>query len=150
MKPFCEKVDWGASASTAEMMLNGECDNDQSEEVAQSLIKHMKKKTELDEIHNMTTIDEWTGKIKAWKESTLTSPSGFHLTHSKALVSGHDICLESDEGTMLEDKRLKLMKWQVELINLAARNRHSCERWKTTANVMILKIRAICEFTGCE
>jgi hypothetical protein len=33
--------------------------------------------------------EEFQGKLKAWRESTTTSPSGMHLGHYKALFASH-------------------------------------------------------------
>jgi hypothetical protein len=35
------------------------------------------------------TEKEFTGKLKAWRETTTTSPSGLHLGHYKALICRH-------------------------------------------------------------
>jgi hypothetical protein len=99
----------------------------------------MAKKTNLDAIPDKITTDEWIGKISTWDEFTSTSPSGFHLTHSKALVAKHDLSLSTPEGQELETKRLQLIDWQVRLLNLAISNRPPFTRWKTVVNVTILK-----------
>lgn len=61
-------------------------------------------------------------KNKKWLESTLTSPSGFHLTHRKALVAKYDLDPESPEGQLLEAQCSNLVLWQVQLTNQAIRN----------------------------
>ena len=99
----------------------------------------MKKKTDLDSIPGTISEFEWKNKIKNWKESTSTSPSGFHLTHSKALLANHTLKEDSPEGVKLEKKRTALIKWQVALLNAAIINKHSYDRWKTVVTVMILK-----------
>jgi hypothetical protein len=99
----------------------------------------MRRRTALDSIQDTITTSDWTGKIKHWPESTSTSPSGFHLTHSKALLARHDLDPETPEGIILESKRADLIEWQVNLLNQAIKNQHVYHRWKTIANVMILK-----------
>ena len=99
----------------------------------------MQKRDDLDSIPDILTIEEWMGKILAWKEATSTSPSGFHLTHSKALVAKHDLPLDTPEGAALESKQLTLIDWQVRLLNLAIKHVYSFHRWQTIVNVMILK-----------
>ena len=59
---------------------------------------YIKKRTQLDSINDNLTIKKWTDKIKTWKESTFTSPSGFHLGHSKALVVPHGLSLDTPKG----------------------------------------------------
>ena len=85
----------------------------------------------------MTT--EWIGKISAWPESTLTSPSGFHLTHSEALIAKHDLSSDSPEYATLEEQQEQLIQWQVDLLNVAIKNQYSFHRWQSIVNVMILK-----------
>ena len=53
---------------------------------------------------------EWIGKISAWPESMSTSPSGFHLTHSKALVAKHDLSPGSPKYTALEEQHEQLIQ----------------------------------------
>ena len=85
----------------------------------------------------MTT--EWIGKISAWPESKSTSPSGFHLTHSKALVAKHDLSPGTPEYTALEEQWEQLIQWQVDLLNAAIKNQYSFHRWQSIVNIMILK-----------
>ena len=47
----------------------------------------MKRRALLDQIQDTLTTTEWISKISAWPESMSTSPSGFHLTHSKTRVA---------------------------------------------------------------
>ena len=137
--PFSKWVDWGSSSHTAELILEGNWDSDELDDLSTRLVKHMKARTTLDSIKPTISIDDWVGKIKSWPESTSTSPSGFHLSHSKALIGGHDLDPKSDEGRELEQIRTKLIEWQVDLINIAIKNNYSYERWQHVVNVMILK-----------
>ena len=73
----------------------------------------MKRRASLDQIPAALTTTEWIGKISAWPESTSTSPSGFHLTHSKALVAKHDLTPGSPEHAALEEQWEQLIQWQV-------------------------------------
>ena len=89
------------------------------------LLQHMKRRTLLDQIQDTLTTTEWTGKISAWPESTSTSPSGFHLTHSKALAAKHDLSPGSPEYAALEAQREQLIQWKVNLLNAAIKNQYS-------------------------
>jgi hypothetical protein len=66
-------------------------------------------------------------------------PSGIDLRHSKALLAPHDRKRDSLEGLAIEDSRNKLINWQIQLLNLALRNKYAFQRWQTIVNVMILK-----------
>ena len=139
--PFSEWVDWQASTHTSELILEGNWKNPELDELSQCLVDHMKARTELDEIKGPLTEEDWIGKIKSWPEGTSTSPSGFHLSHSKALVAAHDLDPDedSDAYSELEDKRNDLIRWQVAMLNAAINHKHSLARWQHIVNVMILK-----------
>jgi hypothetical protein len=80
-------------------------------------------------------------KIKAWKETTSTSPSGRHLGRYKALFapSTYDI----DEDTYFRDefrrKQQSIAAYTLSIVNYCIRHGHVLDRWKTIANVMIFK-----------
>ena len=109
------------------------------------LLQHMKRHASLDQIHDTLMTMEWTGKISAWPESTSTSPSGFHLTHSKALVAKHDLSPGSPKYAALEAQWEQLIQWQVDLLNAAIKNQYSFHRWQSMVNVMILKQPGNCK-----
>ena len=75
--------------------MEGNFDTNDLDTIAQDLVRHMKKRTDLDGIPDNLTIEQWTSKIISWPENSSTSPSGFHLTKSKALVSKHDLELNT-------------------------------------------------------
>ena len=137
--PFSEKIDWGASTHTADLILEGQWTHEDIDEVSQDVINHLKSRTKLDSIQDTLTINEWVGKIWSWPESTLTSPSGFHLSHSKALVVPFDLEEDDVERELLEAQRHDLIEWQVKMLNLAITNKYSMNRWQHIVNVMILK-----------
>ena len=58
------------------------------------------------------TPDEFKGKLKAWRESTSTSPLGQHLGHYKTLVARHE-CSDVTDEDALEDieKRNELARF---------------------------------------
>ncbi len=60
------------------------------QEVAK-LVQHLQQTEEMKSTSIQPTIteQEFVGKLKAWRESTTTSPSGLHLGHYKALCAQH-------------------------------------------------------------
>jgi hypothetical protein len=77
-----------ASTISSDMILNGE---DPFEEVnipdiARELLASFAHSSPLDAVSDKVTLDEWTGKMKSWKETTSTSPSRMHLGHHKTLI----------------------------------------------------------------
>ena len=88
--PFSEWINWGTSSHISELILEGTFLPPEVNSLTSELLQHMKRHASLDQIQDTLTTTEWIGKISAWPESMSTSPSGFHLTHSKALVAKHD------------------------------------------------------------
>ena len=111
--PFSEWVDWGASTHVADLILEGQWNTNELDSVTLDVIHHLQARTNLDEIKDTITIEEWKEKIRSWPEKTSTSPSGFHLSHSKALVT--PIAIEDDKETtiQLEHQQQQLIEWQV-------------------------------------
>ena len=88
----------------------------------------MKKQTDLNTISSTITINEWKNKIKVWKESTLNPPSRFHLMHSRALISPHNIPPNHNDYDAIEQQRQEIIKGQVCLLNTALTNAFSFKR----------------------
>jgi hypothetical protein len=100
-------------------------------------------------LDNKSTIseNEYRGKLKVWRESTTTSPSGLHLGHYKAMISRHkySAALEDDD----EEYREKQNKWKrmqqeildvhLSLLNYALTRGYAFHRWRKVANTILLK-----------
>jgi hypothetical protein len=76
-----------ASTISADMILNGEdpFEDIAIPDIAQELLASFAHSSPLDAVSDAVTLEEWTGKMKSWKETTSTSPSGMHLGHHKTL-----------------------------------------------------------------
>ena len=92
------------------------------------------------------------GKLRVWKESTTTSPSGVHLGHYKALISKHAYSYVQDDdegvkdGVKLTELRDELNHMQnairqlhLQLINYALERGYSFQRWQKVANSILFK-----------
>jgi hypothetical protein len=137
--PLRELVDWEASTKTSDLILEGDYTSDELTHLESLLLKHCKQTSPLDNIKAEITEEQFVSRMKVWRESTTTSPSGVDLGHYKALINPHSLNLDSDEGVTLEARRKKIISAHVSLINYAIRNRFTYERWKTIVNVMIQK-----------
>jgi hypothetical protein len=79
------------------------------------------------------TVDKVKGKLKVWRESTSTSPSGQHLGHYKALVTRLEYSDVMDEDALddiakrneLDTIQGKLLNLRLHVINYALRNGYS-------------------------
>jgi hypothetical protein len=59
--------------------------------------------------------------FKKWKESTSTSPSGWHLGHYKAIVYDLDLKKQESEKQHLRECKTNFVKALVKLINVPLR-----------------------------
>jgi hypothetical protein len=137
--PLSELIDWQASTKYSDMILEGDYDTEEIDDIQQLMLEHCQKLTELDSIDGHITTDQFESRLKVWREATTTSPSGVDLSHYKALVAKNDLDPVSTEADLLEIKRKQLIQAHVQLINYATTHRYSYERWKTIVNVMIQK-----------
>jgi hypothetical protein len=95
----------------------------------------------------MITVDELQSKLRVWRESTSTSPSGQHLGHFKSLVARHEFSdvTEDDDPADIEKReelnliQHKLLHIRLQIINYALKTGYSHKRWQTIANSHILK-----------
>jgi exonuclease III len=81
----------GEGIATNEV-LSGVFDLPNIDEDVELLLRHLKTSAEMEQIRCTATIsdEDLQGKLKVWKESTTTSPSGVHLGHYKALIARHE------------------------------------------------------------
>jgi hypothetical protein len=136
--PLSHTIDWAASSSTAEAILEGTFHDKDLDQLTKSVIQECKAKTDLDSIMGQITTAEFRGKFKTWRESTSTSPSGRHLGMYKALLA-RTSATDYDTATDLRSIQAALIQVHVNLINYCLRFRYSLRRWKEIVNVMILK-----------
>ena len=135
VRPFSEKLNWAAGTYEAELILEGKHNqafaDHEIDDMSKLLLQHFEATTALDSITSELTEDDWEGKLKVWKESTTTSPSGLHLGHYKSIAK--PICVpDNPEVTKsLEELRGKLLTAQVQLTNLAIRHGHVYQRRKS-------------------
>ena len=139
--PLSEDVDWTATTSAAEQILEGEYTANITTSQLHNLLSACKACNPLDSISHEVTMEEFKGKMKAWRESTTTSPSGRHLGRYKALFAAVHSSIDNPEetGTTFIQKQEQIAKLKLSLMNYCIRNSHILQRWKTVVNVMIFK-----------
>ena len=89
-KSMKEKFDWAGSTDEADMTLNGTYVDADMSSAQQLFTKNLVRVTDPDASTQTLTYKEFRSKMKIWRESTSTSPSGRHLGHYKVLVSPID------------------------------------------------------------
>jgi hypothetical protein len=90
--PLSEDLDFDGATSSAEMILDGTYDSSGLADITRLVISKLRKSKYSIRAPLTTTISNtaYTSKIKNWKESTSTSPSGLHLGHYHAMVARHE------------------------------------------------------------
>ena len=135
-------------------LLSGEWEIPGLDDNVKLLLQHLKMSDEMANIASTATISDadFTGKLRVWKESTTTSPSGSHLGHYKALISKHaySYVQDDDEGTENDVKLTELRdelnhmqtairQLHLQLINYALERGYSFLRWQKVANSILFK-----------
>ena len=135
-------------------ILSGEWANTELPESIVLLLQHLKVSEDMTHSIGTDTIsdEEFIGKLKVWKESTTTSPSGVHLGHYKSLISRHVYShigndnVETEGGTKLTDLRdemnhiqQSIRRLHLQLINYALSRGYSYCRWQQIANTILFK-----------
>ena len=150
----------------ADDILDGIYDTHPLQEHVRLLIDHMHMTYEMANLttHSTITQNEFEEKLKVWRETTTTSPSGLHLGHFKSLIARHKYSLVTDEDppdqptqrrdedgahnpeeNLAEKKReldhmqQSLLKLHLQLINYALERGYSYRRWQTIVNTMLFK-----------
>ena len=80
------KFNWNVSTKEAEDVLKGEYEDDENKElnkVMQLVLKNCIRIVPMEKSNPEITVLQLRGKIKVWRKSTSTSPSGQHLGHYK-------------------------------------------------------------------
>lgn len=114
-----------------------------------TLIKHLRISDELKQLRVFPTLNErdYIGKLKDWRESTVTSPSRMHLGHHNAMIAKHSYShIPEDEHeehkTLREEmdyKQSEILRVHLTLMNYALERGYSYRRWQTVANSVLFK-----------
>jgi hypothetical protein len=134
-----EAIDYAASTAACDLMLEGDFNTTELEELTQLLVKHFSRRQTLDCLPHQITKTEFIDALKVWNEGTSTLPSDINLSHYHALFRRHKYMADSPEAKAFEVKRERLVQAQLALLNYSLKFSHSFKRWRTIVNVMILK-----------
>ncbi|KAI2503122.1 hypothetical protein MHU86_11313 [Fragilaria crotonensis] len=144
--------DFGYCGDTASVqaLLQGRYDSSQqTDESVRIFLDHLQHTADMATTENFPTISEtsFIEKLKVWRESTTTSPSGIHLGHYKAMIARHHYSEVTDNDTLelrtqrdeMNQKQHAILTDQLSLINYALCRGYSFKRWQTVANTMLFK-----------
>jgi hypothetical protein len=121
------------------LILKGDYNAAELDGITQLLLKHCETVSSLDVVQPELTMDEFVGKIKVWRETTSTSPSGRHLGHYKTVGKPIAYACTREERDALEDDRIAILQAHLDIINYCMYHGYSLQRWQQVVNVMILK-----------
>ena len=137
--PLSYDIDFQANSLTAELILEGDYPTEALDDITALMVAHMKRVTAPDQLDCTLTEEAFDGKLKAWKESTSTSPSGIHLGHLKAYYAPHSHKPGTKEAKELETNRTNMKLAHLKILNYALQQGVSLNRWKVITNTMIEK-----------
>ncbi|KAI2499828.1 hypothetical protein MHU86_14645 [Fragilaria crotonensis] len=145
----------GAGEESDNILHGGSTDFPDLDDIVRLLLDHLKLTDEMANLEIYPTIsdEEFVGKLKVWKETTTTSPSGVHLGHYKALIAPHEYSHIGDEDedvnadgvsrTELRDElnmmQTAIRELHLQVINYALERGFTYTRWQTIANTMLFK-----------
>jgi hypothetical protein len=136
-----QDISWGADTCRSEEILSGIYIPPESvTSLCTKVLEHCKQRSPNNLIVPALTMESFRGKIRKWRETTTTSPSGRHLGHYKALFAkGVYDSSTPDEATAFNDKQSAIVKLLLKIINFCIRTGHVLHRWRVVVNTMIFK-----------
>ena len=143
--PYAQQFGFKGDTSQADAVYNGTYDWTSVEDPeVKLLLQYMQRAQHTfdDPILTDITIEAFQSKLRTWRESTSTSPSGLHLGHYKAMVSRHKYS-EADPTDParieLDNIQQDLLTLHLRLVNYALRTGYSYSRWNQVVNTMLWK-----------
>ena len=138
--PLKSDVDFATESVSSSLILQGNYSTSKLDDIIALLISKLKSIEYLQCSTLQLTSADFTNKLKAWKESTSTSPSGRHLGHYMALVKPHGISPSNNTlFAQMESQRAEILSVHLGIINYCLKFGYSLKRWQTVVNVMIEK-----------
>jgi hypothetical protein len=137
--PLADLITWQADTDTAEPILQGAYTNDELDDITQLLLKHCQAVSTPGAVKPELTLSDFTAKLRVWRESTSTSPSGRHLGHYKVVCRPIAYACKPHDQEFMEDARHMLLQAHLDIINYGLLHGYSLQRWQQVVNVMILK-----------
>ena len=89
-EPLKTKFNWNASTNKAELVLEGKYTDDDLTTVQRLFLDHLQRVTPTDKFDEKVKFSDFKRKMKLWRETTSTSPSGRHLGHYKVIFTTID------------------------------------------------------------
>lgn len=137
--PLEADIGYKADGFAADLILSGDYHPEISSQPATHLfIQHLQART-LVQLEGQVTAEEVRNKLKRWKESTSTSPSGLHLGHYHCLWRDPQMDPAKENRQDVIDHQVVLLNCLVGLLNYALKFGYTYTRWLKVVNVMLQK-----------
>ena len=149
--PLSEDLGFSGDGPGTASILNGTYDTTTFSKPVQILLNHLKYVHNTDSEFCRPTISdaEFCAKLKTWRESTSTSPSGMHLGHYKVLVARHSFSTTASDTDLtpafiarrndINRKQEEIRSTKLALINYALERGYSFKRWQNIVNSVLFK-----------
>jgi hypothetical protein len=140
--PLADHVDWTATSPSSDEILEGSyVPSATLSQLCHSVLSACRATAPPDDLPAELTIPEFEGKIRRWRETTTTSPSGRHLGRYKALYSRGTHSIADDEKAQKRflHQQQEIASVILQIINFCIRTGHVLSRWKQIVNTMIFK-----------
>ena len=139
--PLSTSIPWGADSAISTDILTGTyIPSSTISDLCTRVLSQCKRTHPQDAISPIITLESFKCKIRKWRESTTTSPSGRHLGRYKALFAKgiHDSS-DIESADAFAAKQKAIAKVILTIINFCIQTGHVLDRWKTVVNTMIFK-----------
>ena len=136
--PLRADVGYKADGYAADLILQGQIEYENMSDATSLLISHLQERT-TSKLEGKITKKEVIGKLKNWKETTSTSPSGTHLGHYHCAWKKPQLHHDDPKYDIIRGHQEGLINATVTLLNYAIRFGYSFERWKKVINIMLQK-----------
>ena len=149
--PLSDQLGFSGDGEAAQDILTGKYNTAMLDESVQLLIRHLRYINGIERDTCRPTISdaEFSGKLRVWRESTSTSPSGLHLGHYKALVAWHSFSTTANDSDLTPEfiarrnevnyKQSAIREVRLSLINYALERGYSYKRWQNIVNSVLFK-----------
>lgn len=138
--PLRAEIGYKADGFATDMILEGRYKPQNITRATRLLIEHLQSRTTA-QLEGRIHSAEIRAKLKRWKESTTTSPSGLHLGHYHCLWRDPMLHSEPRIREKIIDDQGKLLNCMTDLLNYALKFAYTYERWRKVINVMLQKDR---------
>jgi hypothetical protein len=134
-KPPLDKLKWQANSIEAKEILEGSIPTSfiSDNPFINRVINYIAQRESLPDIDTYISPEQHSRGIRKWRESTLTSPSGYHLGLRRIItypVEDYD----------LDEARKQILTAQTDIINIPIQAGFSPKQWQTVVNAMLEKI----------